>query len=185
MAVQVTEELGDEGPALRDAGAAASLVPAVGTAGALVVLLSGSTREGLRALASSWGGPVLVVGSAEEARAVLGASDRAEPPAPVPSLVLDRDRRVVGDGRTEVELTPLEFGFLEALNAEPGRLCTFEELQQEVWGTPHIGDVTQVHSLVKRLRRKLRRMELAVRLQAVRGVGFRLVRPAPLRGVHA
>ncbi|RIK14712.1 MAG: hypothetical protein DCC50_10415 [Acidobacteria bacterium] len=90
----------------------------------------------------------------------------------------------MGDGRTEVELTPLEFGFLEALNAQPGRLCTFEQLQQEVWGTPHIGDVTQVHSLVKRLRRKLCRMELAVRLQAVRGVGFRLVRPAPLRGVH-
>ncbi|AXH95047.1 winged helix-turn-helix domain-containing protein [Ornithinimicrobium avium] len=192
MAVQVSDDMGagEEGEVLSGVGGAVSLIPAVGAAsGALVVLMSACSVEGLRTLATAWAGPVLVVGSVEEARAVLGTAapaDRTTEPAtgPGPTLLLDEDRRVVGDGRSEVPLTPLEFDFLVALSSDPGRLRTFEELQHEVWGTPHIGDVTQVHSLVKRLRRKLRRLDLPVRLQAVRGIGFRLVRPARLTPVR-
>lgn len=193
MAAQAPEVRGDEPGDRREvarAGAAAvSLVPAVGVPGALVVLMSACSVESLRTLAAAWDGPVLVVGSAEEARQVIGAGAAAEDgPDEAASgsaspLRLDADRQVVDDGDTQVPLTLLEFRFLEALNARPGRLCSFEELTQQVWGTPHIGDVAQVHSLVKRLRRKLGTLVRPVRLQAVRGIGFRLVGPGALAPV--
>ena len=194
MAAQASEAVGDEVGDRREvarAGAAAvSLVPAVGIPGALVVLMSACSVEGLRTLAAAWDGPVLVVGSPEEARELIGAAPTGDEPAaseepdgPGPALSLDPDRQVVEDGAGGIPLTMLEFRFLQALNVRPGRLCSFEELTQQVWGTPHIGDVAQVHSLVKRLRRKLRALARPVRLQAVRGLGFRLVAPGSLAPV--
>lgn len=203
MVAQTSEDIGEGAALAARAGAAMSLVPAVGAAsGALVVLMSACSVEGLRTLAAAWDGPVLVVGSAEEARAVIGTGAAppvaAEPAAgalhglpaadgveagPGP-LWLDADRQVVGSGEQHVPLTPLEFRFLTALSVVPGRLRNFEELTQEVWGTPHIGDVAQVHSLVKRLRRKLRTLGSPVRLQAVRGLGFRLAGPGVLAPVE-
>ena len=183
--------------------------PVASSAGVLVLLMSTVSVEGLRRVAQAWSGPVLVVGSASEARAVIGG-DRAAPPEvpdadpagpgevgaaePVagpgvgaPSrpahstggLGLDPDRQVVRHRDLEAALTPLEFGLLSALLERPGRVRRFEQLTEQVWGTRHIGDAAAVHSVVKRLRRKLDDLCAPVQLQAVRGIGFRLVeRPA-------
>lgn len=164
---------------------------ATGPPGLLVLMLSACSVEALTSVAASWAGPVLVAGSAAEARAVLadsapptgGATDREGAVATV-DVRLDPDRQVVAHEGEEVALTPLEFGFLSALLDQPGRVRRFEQLTEEVWGTHHIGDVTQVHSVVKRLRRKLKTIGAPVELHAVRGVGFRLDPPRGLRAVE-
>jgi DNA-binding winged helix-turn-helix (wHTH) protein len=170
------------------------MVPVVGSTGVLVLMMSAASVEGLRRVAQAWTGPVLLVGSAEEAREIIG-TDSAEPSAreaPRPELAavvaedvpaagpgagaleLDEDRQVVRHAGEEAPLTPLEFGLLTALLDRPGRVRRFEQLTEEVWGTPHIGDAAPVHSVVKRLRRKLELLRAPVQLQAVRGIGFRL-----------
>jgi two-component system response regulator MtrA len=90
---------------------------------------------------------------------------------------IDEDRQAVGFGTVEVTLTPLEFAMLRLLLREPGRVWRFAELVQHVWGTDHVGDSSQVHAVVKRLRAKLVSERAPVVIEAVRGVGFRAVRP--------
>lgn len=108
-----------------------------------------------------------------------GADPVAAPPARL-RLILDPDRQVAVCEGQEEHLTPLEFGFLQALLVRPGRVCAFPDLTQQVWGTRHLGDMSQVHSLVKRVRRKLDAIGSPVQVQAIRGVGFRaVVRRAP------
>lgn len=83
----------------------------------------------------------------------------------------------MGFGSVEVNLTALEFALLRLLICEPGRVWRFDELVHQVWGTEHVGDTSQVHALVKRLRAKLARERAPMAIEAVRGVGFRAVRP--------
>lgn len=176
-------------------------------AGAVVLLASDQVADQLQqVIDSGWSGPVVLVSSVDEARALVGApqhqdlAPRLDAPAVVPPvrtagppraaaerhdpatgaparlrLVLDPDRQVAVCEGKEQHLTPLEFGFLQALLVRPGRVCHFADLTQQVWGTRHLGDVTQVHSLVKRVRRKLHAIGSPVQIQAIRGVGFRAV----------
>lgn len=159
------------------------------------VLVASAGLEGqLRQLVSAgWPGPVVVVGSVQEAqellrarghehRAALAARPRpraeeaGEDRPARPWLMLDPDRQVVRCEDAEEPLTPLEFGFLRMLLEQPGRVRAFADLTDRVWGTRYLGDVSQVHSLVKRLRRKLDTIGSPLQVQAVRGVGFRMVR---------
>ena len=193
MTVRVVEADDEEPePAGVPTGTAAGVaaVPVVGAAGVLVLMMSAASVEGLRRVAQAWTGPVLLVGSAEEAREIIGSDggpdEEAHAPCPVHAapdaaagqggdvLELDEDRQVVSHAGEEAALTPLEFGLLSALLDTPGRVRRFEQLSEEVWGTPHIGDAAPVHSVVKRLRRKLEDLGAPVQLQAVRGIGFRL-----------
>jgi DNA-binding response OmpR family regulator len=80
-----------------------------------------------------------------------------------------RARRCTIEGE-EVELTRREFGLLEALLAHPGRAYTRDQLLDEAWGSRFVsGKTVDVH--VVGLRRKLGD---AVRISALRGVGYRL-----------
>lgn len=166
----------------------------------LVVVLGPRTAEQVLQLArSGWTGPVFVVGSVEEAKALLDPGEapavrsghRSTTPHPVPAggsddqdglgleeghdrLRLDPDRRrAVSAGRAQA-LTPLEFGMLETLMATPGRVHRYAELTRTVWGTSYTGDAASVHAVARRLRRKLEQLGTPTRVEAVRGVGFRL-----------
>ncbi|QFG68823.1 winged helix-turn-helix transcriptional regulator [Ornithinimicrobium pratense] len=90
-------------------------------------------------------------------------------------LVLDPDRQLVLSGGRRAHLTPLEYDVLHALLVEPGRVRDYAELTEQVWGTRHVGEAAQVHSVVKRVRRKLDRIASPVQVQVVHGVGFRAV----------
>lgn len=111
----------------------------------------------------------------------LSGSHRPRPAqtGPEHGMRIHEDRQVVGFGTVEVSLTTLEFALLRLLLREPERVWRFAELVQHVWGTDHVGDTSQVHAVVKRLRAKLIRQRAPVVIEAVRGVGFRALRPAP------
>lgn len=90
------------------------------------------------------------------------------------ALRLDAERRVVRWHDREVSLTRLEHDFLRCLAAAPGEVWTYERLHLAVWGNEHLGHGSHIHSVVKRLRRKLAALGTTVTIRAVRGIGFQL-----------
>jgi DNA-binding response OmpR family regulator len=105
----------------------------------------------------------------------LPSSAQIESGAQLSGLSLDVDRRVVRWNDREVPLTRLEHDFLHCLVAEPGEVWIYQRLHLVVWGNEHLGHGSHIHSVVKRLRRKLARLGAAVTIHAIRGVGFHLV----------
>lgn len=176
-----------------------------GADGATVIIaIASSTAERVR-LASLVTGhaPVLLVSSPEELLSLLvDSAPPAEAPSVHPRVVepllraligtadvvpeVDSDRRVATwSGRT-VPLSPLEHDLLRyLLLAQLGRTCTFESLHRAVWGNDHLGGRGDVWSVVKRLRRKLDELDCPLRIQAVRGVGLRLVDPGAMLSTNA
>ena len=141
---------------------------------------------------------VVLVGTRAEAIAVLlgelpGLPEKQEPmfgvppaaPAPVAvasdQVIVDSDLRTASWEGRSVPLSPLEHDVLCCLLAELGHTWPFEALHRQVWGNAHLGDRSDVQSVVKRLRRKLRELGCPTEIHAVRGVGIRLVdrRDAP------
>ncbi|MFF5180231.1 winged helix-turn-helix domain-containing protein [Micromonospora sp. NPDC000316] len=96
----------------------------------------------------------------------------AQPPPP--DLAVDSDRRVLRWRDQEIDLTRLEHDVLLCLVDAPGQVWTYERLHLEVWGNRHLGRGSDMHSVVRRVRRKLARLDAAATIDAVRGVGFRL-----------
>ncbi len=108
-------------------------------------------------------------------RAVARRSGGGEP-APqrleVGPLVVDlRTHEVTADGAA-VELTPKEFDLLAHLAADPGAALTRRSILEEVWDANWYGSSKTLDVHVASLRRKLGHPEW---IQAVRGVGFKLV----------
>lgn len=156
----------------------------------LVIGIASSAAE-RRQLAQLLGGTeaFLIVSSVHQARRFLDLVRRhadapaapeavADAPAParrpVPGLDVDSDRRVLRWREREVGLTPLEHDLLVCLTGTPGEVWTYARLHRAVWGNDHLGRGSDVHSVVRRVRRKLGRLGAAPTIQAVRGVGFRL-----------
>ena len=91
-------------------------------------------------------------------RAVLR---RAEKTAPEPKIirasdvVLDRDRRSVTVGSTNVNLTPTEFDLLATLMAEPGRVFSRASLLEAVQGIAFEGLERSINVHIRNLRTKI------------------------------
>ncbi len=88
-------------------------------------------------------------------------------------LVVDRSARRVWVAGEEVRLAPLEFDLLLTLAAEPGSVCTREELMREVWGWADARGTRTLDTHVRTLRAKIG----AARVRTVHGVGY-AVEPA-------
>jgi DNA-binding winged helix-turn-helix (wHTH) protein len=142
--------------------------------------------------------PLLLVSSLDELRKLLvpaqqpppAAPEQPEPPEPEqaqadahrPStdepdaevLTIDRVRSVARWRDREIQLTELEHDLLTRLMSPPVRVWTYDALHQTVWRNRHLRGTADVHSVVKRLRRKLDELGTTVTIDAVRGTGFRL-----------
>lgn len=153
-------------------------------AASLVIGIASSPAE-RRHLARLLGGSdaFLIVSSVDQAREFLGVV--AAPPAPTPparavlaevtpDLAVDSDRRVLRWRDQEIDLTRLEHDVLLCLVHAPGQVWTYERLHLEVWGNRHLGRGSDMHSVVRRVRGKLARLNAATTIHSVRGVGFRL-----------
>jgi two-component system, OmpR family, response regulator VanR len=87
------------------------------------------------------------------------------------NIELDPARRSVTRAGTELELTPKEFGVLEALMSADGAAVSAETLLQQVWDEHADPFTNTVRMTVMTLRRKLG--EPAV-LETVMGAGYRV-----------
>jgi DNA-binding response OmpR family regulator len=123
---------------------------------------------------------VLVAPSLELAREWLSKSPPAKDGAMehatqrVGDLSIDRAAHQVLVRGSALPLTEQELQFLAVLAEEPGRVLSFAELVNRVWGIPYYGDQGAIRAAAHRLRRKLNVGGAGVQVQAVRGVGFRL-----------
>jgi DNA-binding response OmpR family regulator len=91
-------------------------------------------------------------------------------------LQLDLECRQVTVGDVPIDLTHLEFDLLYTLMLNANRVLTRERLLEEVWGYDFVGDTRAVDSAVKRLRARLRSMDVqADNIQAVRGLGYKFM----------
>jgi DNA-binding winged helix-turn-helix (wHTH) protein len=89
-------------------------------------------------------------------------------------LEIDLGARHVHWAHRPLDLSEHEIGLLSLLAAPAGRARSFKELFAQVWGTEYRIDPPVVHSAVRRLRRKLADAGADLRLESVRGYGFRL-----------
>ncbi|MFD3406108.1 winged helix-turn-helix domain-containing protein [Kribbella sp. NPDC058693] len=142
--------------------------------------------------------PLLLVSSLDELRRLLvpaqqpppAAPERPEPPEPdavdaaavratveepdADVLTIDRARSVARWRGGEIQLTDLEHDLLTRLMSTPLRVWSYDALHQTVWRDLNVRGTADVHSVVKRLRRKLDELGTTVTIDAVRGIGFRL-----------
>ena len=90
-------------------------------------------------------------------------------------LVLDLQARSVTLSGVELELTPIEYGLLEALSENPRITLSRQQLLDRVWGPTWFGDDHVVDVHVSNLRKKLGDDPRNPRfLRTVRGFGYRL-----------
>ena len=135
-----------------------------------------STVEGLSEGADDYlGKPFDIAVLAARARALLRRNERRSPRELVcGNLKLDPARRVAWRDGKELELTAREFAILEALFLRPGGVTSREEILEEAWGEREEPMSNTIDVLIGRLRRKLDSPGQPTRIEAVRGMGYRL-----------
>jgi two-component system phosphate regulon response regulator PhoB len=93
-------------------------------------------------------------------------------------IMVDRDRHRVTVGEKVLDLTPSEFGLLESLIRQPGRVFSRSELIDAALGGDSLVLERTIDVHVRALRKKLN--EHATLVETVRGVGYRFRDPASI-----
>jgi len=70
-------------------------------------------------------------------------------------LLIDFGKQLVTVNGNPVRLTPIEYGLLEQLASNPGKLMTHAMLLHRVWGPEYRDELDYVRVFVRRLRRKI------------------------------
>jgi DNA-binding response OmpR family regulator len=112
--------------------------------------------------------------------AVLRRAGRApaESTRQVGDLLIDLDRRAVQTPNGTVQLTALESRLLDALSLYPGRVFTYAEIIDAVWG-PEGADRDMLRQLVRRLRAKIEPDPgNPVYVETIAGLGYGIKREA-------
>ena len=100
-----------------------------------------------------------------------------EPIVETASFTVDLSRKTVTKNDTEVHLTPTEWGMLEMLVRNRGKLVGREELLREVWGPAYAKDTHYLRVYLAQLRRKLEDdPSRPVHLLTEAGMGYRFQR---------
>lgn len=91
-------------------------------------------------------------------RATMRRTQGDEPAAPIlryDALWVDLPKRLVTLDGDQVRLTPTEYGLLEALVTNPGKLLTHQWLLRKVWGQGYGTETTYLRTYIRSLRKKL------------------------------
>jgi DNA-binding response OmpR family regulator len=99
----------------------------------------------------------------------------------VENLELDPSSRKVHRGKREIKLSPKEFDLLFLLMRRAGETVNRQELLKESWGLELESDSNLVDVYVNYLRKKIDFPGDGKLIHTVRGVGYRIGRPAPLQ----
>ena len=83
---------------------------------------------------------------------------------------IDTDKRKVTENDKEIKLTTLEFDLLLLFLNNKSKSFSRDEILDNVWGNNYFGSDRVVDDLVRRLRKKLPKLNLT----AIYGYGYRL-----------
>ena len=86
------------------------------------------------------------------------------------------EENLVETPQGSIELRRMEFMLLQKLLSYPGHVFSRGKLMDEVWGYDSESDPRTVDTHIRRLRQKLKGVE-DIRIQTVRGLGYRCVLP--------
>ena len=137
---------------------------------------SDSMVEGLSEGADDYlGKPFDIAVLAARAKALLRRNERrASSELHCGNLRLDPSRRLAWKDGRELELTAREFAILESLFERSGGVTSREEILEEAWGEREEPMSNTIDVLIGRLRKKLDTPGQPTRIEAVRGMGYRL-----------
>jgi two-component system KDP operon response regulator KdpE len=88
-------------------------------------------------------------------RAAPSSAEGDDPVVEAGDLVIDLARRTVTRSGTEVRLSPTEWGLLEVLVRNRGRMVGRQQLLHEVWGPAYSSETNYLRVYSAQLRRKL------------------------------
>lgn len=101
------------------------------------------------------------------------------PPITFGDAVIDCERGEARKGDLEVKLTRLEFDLVRYFAANPGRVLSRQELQEQVWKLAHYPNTRMVDNFIMRLRRHFEPDPVnPVYFVSVRGTGYKFVIPS-------
>jgi DNA-binding response OmpR family regulator len=154
---------------------------------AVVICIAGTREERARLAGAFDGAGVLVMApDADSARAFLASlrgnpAGEASPVVSLGGLRLDPAHREATWHGHPLQLTAHELDVLACLASSPGRVWTYRQLHDAAWEEPYFTGPAALHSVIKRLRAKLRRLDLPLHIHTVRGLGFRLAKSGELQ----
>ena len=93
-------------------------------------------------------------------------------------LTMDRSKHEVTVSGDEVPLTAKEFGLLEHLLKNPGRVLTRDVLLNAVWGYDYYGTTRTVDVHIRRLKQKISFLDEAI--SSVKSLGYKLKELEPV-----
>jgi two-component system response regulator RegX3 len=112
--------------------------------------------------------------------------DPAQPATPdvrrIGPLTIDRRTRQVHLHQSPIALAPKEFDLLACLAEDPGAVCSRRQILDTVWEPDYFGPTKTLDVHIAALRRKLGDSSW---IENIRGIGFRLVPPAPVDATSA
>src|SRR3954447_21559228 len=115
-------------------------------------------------------------------RRAAAASDTDEPMIETSSFTVDLAAKKVSKNGSEVHLTPTEWGMLEMLVRNRGKLVGRDELLKEVWGPAYAKETHYLRVYLAQLRRKLEDdPSHPVHLLTEAGMGYRFKGYLPRR----
>jgi DNA-binding response OmpR family regulator len=97
-------------------------------------------------------------------------------------LTIDRRTRQVRLDQSPVALAPKEFDLLTCLAEDPGAVCSRRQILDTVWEPNYFGPTKTLDVHIAALRRKLGDSSW---IENIRGIGFRLIPPAPVDAAPA
>ena len=96
------------------------------------------------------------------------------------SCVLHSQSYTLETAGSEIELRRMEFLLLEKLMSYPGKIFSRPQLMDDLWGYESESDPRTIDTHIRRLRKKLHDVD-DIKIQTVRGLGYRLVVPRRIR----
>jgi two-component system response regulator BaeR len=98
-----------------------------------------------------------------------------QPCPPATQLLLDEQAFQLRHATTVVQLTAVEFRLIQAMQRTPGRILNRQQLIDQIYLDGRVVSERTVDSHIKKLRRKLELLSCAEQIEAVYGLGYRLV----------
>ena len=98
-------------------------------------------------------------------------SDKTKQELTYENYIIDLNKRIVKDEKEEIKLTTLEFDLLLLFLTNKNKTFSRDEILKNIWGDDYFGSDRAVDDLVRRLRKKMKNLNVSTGY----GYGYRLL----------
>lgn len=98
-------------------------------------------------------------------------SDKTKQELTYENYMIDLNKRIVKDEKEEIKLTTLEFDLLLLFLTNKNKTFSRDEILKNIWGDDYFGSDRAVDDLVRRLRKKMKNLNVST----IYGYGYRLL----------